>query len=143
MAGGRGTAGMQRYIRIRVIEHDHAGNVTAQEATHARLLALGFRSTVCCAHPLQAHDALSGVPELAWGVPLVLSAIFLVIYTARKCVLDIAALESAIEKEAVPAGSGSDGPAASSVESDQSQEAEIDEAALVEQKLAEEVWSEA
>ena len=93
--------------------------------------------------PSNASAPFKPAPRWNCELLLVLSAIFLVIYTARKCVLDIAALESAIEKEAVPAGSGSDGPAASSVESDQSQEAEIDEAALVEQKLAEEVWSEA
>jgi hypothetical protein len=48
---------------------------------------------------LQAHDALSAVHDLVWGVPLVLSALYLVYYTIKMCAADIQELESRIAAE--------------------------------------------
>ena len=36
----------------------------------------------------QAHDELSGVPGM-WGAPLVVAAVYLVLYTANACYEDL------------------------------------------------------
>ena len=48
---------------------------------------------------LLAYDGLSGVPDVAWGTPLVLLSICLVVYTAYMCYRDVPDLEDNIEQE--------------------------------------------
>ena len=51
---------------------------------------------------LMAYDALSAVPGLVWGTPLVIASCYLIIFTGYSCYKDLSKLIKNIEKQKAP-----------------------------------------
>ena len=56
---------------------------------------------------LMAHDGLSGVPGIVWGIPLAAAALYLVLYTAYACYEDYHEIQRQIQRQ-LPDGAADD-----------------------------------
>ena len=57
---------------------------------------------------LMAHDGLSGVPGIVWGIPLAAAALYLVLYTAYACYEDYHEIQRQLIQRQLPDGAADD-----------------------------------